>query len=280
MSRRLKYYIGYEKDGELTPLSILDDNYQLIGDTLPEVINYTSSFNNVVELKNAILNGPVENNIPENCNFVYLEETVNSSKPYRKVLDSDYICYSDDKTYSNPESQRVYLFNYKFDLDLIEKIYALVIRTNIDVDQLKGFYTYEEALSDSDARLIEVFRRVKKFLKNGDCFLLNNIDQIYNEVLYANKIGIDNYLNDNDRIDIDHILDRFYKFFTIKKDKQKNFRYDPNSGSYLRDPRIMGYLNILLAKDSKDRYSKYVQELYEKQEEDFVDAYNEYSKKL
>ena len=112
MSRRLKYYIGYEKDGELTPLSILDDNYQLIGDTLPEVINYTSSFNNVVELKNAILNGPVENNIPENCNFVYLEETVNSSKPYRKVLDSDYICYSDDKTYSNPESQRVYLFNY------------------------------------------------------------------------------------------------------------------------------------------------------------------------
>ena len=29
MSRRLKYYIGYEKDGELTPLSILDDNYQL-----------------------------------------------------------------------------------------------------------------------------------------------------------------------------------------------------------------------------------------------------------
>ena len=42
----------------------------------------------------------------------------------------------------------------------------------------------------------------------------------------------------------------------------------------------MGYLNILLAKDSKDRYSKYVQELYEKQEEDFVDAYNEYSKKL
>lgn len=280
MSRRLKYYIGYEKDGELTPLSILDDNYQLIGDTLPEVINYTSSFNNVVELKNAILNGPVENNIPENCNFVYLEETVNSSKPYRKVLDSDYICYSDDKTYSNPESQRVYLFNYKFDLDLIEKIYALVIRTNIDVDQLKGFYTYEEALSYSDARLIEVFRRVKKFLKNGDCFLLNNIDQIYNEVLYANKIGIDNYLNDNDRIDIDHILDRFYKFFTIKKDKQKNFRYDPNSGSYLRDPRIMGYLNILLAKDSKDRYSKYVQELYEKQEEDFVDAYNEYSKKL
>lgn len=280
MSRRLKYYIGYEKDGELTPLSILDDNYQLIGDTLPEVINYTSSFNNVIELKNAILNGPVENNIPENCNFVYLEETVNSSKPYRKVLDSDYICYSDDKTYSNPESQRVYLFNYKFDLDLIEKIYALVIRTNIDVDQLKGFYTYEEALSDSDARLIEVFRRVKKFLKNGDCFLLNNIDQIYNEVLYANKIGIDNYLNDNDRIDIDHILDRFYKFFTIKKDKQKNFRYDPNSGSYLRDPRIMGYLNILLAKDSKDRYSKYVQELYEKQEEDFVDAYNEYSKKL
>ena len=280
MSRRLKYYIGYEKDGELTPLSILDDNYQLIGDTLPEVINYTSSFNNVIELKNAILNGPVENNIPENCNFVYLEETVNYSKPYRKVLDSDYICYSDDKTYSNPESQRVYLFNYKFDLDLIKKIYALVIRTNIDVDQLKGFYTYEEALSDSDARLIEVFRRVKKFLKNGDCFLLNNIDQIYNEVLYANKIGIDNYLNDNDRIDIDHILDRFYKFFTIKKDKQKNFRYDPNSGSYLRDPRIMGYLNILLAKDSKDRYSKYVQELYEKQEEDFVDAYNEYSKKL
>lgn len=280
MSRRLKYYIGYEKDGELTPLSILDDNYQLIGDTLPEVINYTSSFNNVVELKNAILNGPVENNIPENCNFVYLEETVNSSKPYRKVLDSDYICYSDDKTYSNPESQRVYLFNYKFDLDLIEKIYALVIRTNIDVDQLKGFYTYEEAFTDGDARLIEVFRRVKKFLKNGDCFLLNNIDQIYNEVLYANKIGIDNYLNDNDRIDIDHILDRFYKFFTIKKDKQKNFRYDPNSGSYLRDPRIMGYLNILLAKDSKDRYSKYVQELYEKQEEDFVDAYNEYSKKL
>lgn len=280
MSRRLKYYIGYEKDGELTPLSILDDNYQLIGDTLPEVINYTSSFNNVVELTNAILNGPVENSIPENCNFVYLEETVNSSKPYRKVLDSDYICYSDDKTYSNPESQRVYLFNYKFDLDLIEKIYALVIRTNIDVDQLKSFYTYEEALVDSDERLIEVFRRVKKILKNGDCFLLNNIDQIYNEILYANKIGIDNYLNDNDRIDIDHILDRFYKFFTIKKDKQKNFRYDPNSGSYLRDPRIMGYLNILLAKDSKDRYSKYVQELYEKQEEDFVDAYNEYSKKL
>ena len=78
MGKRLKYYVGYELDGKLTPLSILDDSLQLIGTTLTEVINFTSSFNNEIDLKEAITNGPIENKIPDGSRLVYIVETNNN----------------------------------------------------------------------------------------------------------------------------------------------------------------------------------------------------------
>ena len=271
MGKRLKYYVGYELDGKLTPLSILDDSLQLIGTTLTEVINFTSSFNNEIDLKEAITNGPIDNKIPDGSRLVYIVETNNPARPYKKVLDSNYICYSGDKNYLNPESQKEYIFEYKYDLDFIEKLYAIVIRTNINFDHLKCFCTREESDNMTPSTIISVFRRSKKFLNNSDSFLLNFMDQIYNEVVQANNMGIENYELDHDRLDLDHLIDRFYASYTIKKDKQRNFKYDPNSGKLLRDPRIMGYLTMTIGKDTKDRYEKYVQQL-EKEYEDELAA--------
>ena len=261
MGKRLKFYVGYELDGKLTPLSILKSDLSLIEDTLTEVIKYTSSFNNESQLREAINNGPIANNIPKDAKLVYLVETDSEKKTYKKVLDLDYICYSEDKNYLDPEPQVEYIFDYKYDIDFIEKLYALVIRCSVNMEYLNSLYAPTEKNDTSNRKLIEVFKRNRKILHNGDSFLLSCMDQVYSEVIYANSLGIDNYLLDNDRKDIDHILERFYASFTIKKDKQRNYRYDPNSGRFLRDPRIMGYLAITIAKDTKDRYEKYLRQI-------------------
>ena len=113
---KLKFYLGYEDNGVLTPLSILDDNFQLIDTDLTDVINYTTMFNNEDDLKEAIINGPMQTKIPENAKMVYLVATNHPKYPYTKVMGLDYICYSASKSLLEPEIQVQYLQDNKYDI--------------------------------------------------------------------------------------------------------------------------------------------------------------------
>ena len=258
---KTKFYLGYETNNNLTSLSILDNNMELVGSELTDVINYTTLFENESELRNAIINGPMPVNIPEDAKIVYLAATNNPSMPFKKVLDSDHICYSSSTSLLEPDSQENYLIENRFDENLVTNLYAVIIRCLVDINYIKKFYP-KDAI-DNNETLVKTFRNNKDKIYNSNNYIFSFVEDIYLQCLEANRRGIDNYLNDSDRLDLEYLIKRLYDTVTIKKDKKGNIKYNPNNGKKERYSRIIGYLGILISDDMLKKYQRYTEDDYE-----------------
>ena len=281
MGKRAKFYLGYELNGVYTPLNILDKNLKLVDDTLTAVIDYTTSFDNEVVLKDAIENGPMNINIPAGARLVYLQATNNPNYPYRKVLGLDHICYSLSKTLLDPTVQKNYFINNKYDENLYTQLYITVLKSKISMSDLYSFLDFEDRRRKEPKTIITTFKDHREGITNGSNYILSFMDSVYNEVIHANAMGTGNYELDHDRLDLDYIIERLYDNLTIKKDKQNNRRHDPDTGAYLRDDRILGYLTILISKDMEDKYRRYLRDIEDQEEEkeestEAKDVYRDY----
>ena len=257
MGKRTKFYLGYELNGQYTPLTFLDNKLELIDDKLTAVIDYTTSFDNEAQLRESITKGAMNVDIPANAKFVYLQATNNPHFPYRKVLGTDHICYSISKSLQSPQVQRDYFTSNKYDEELFEKLYKTILLSKISMSDLRKFYTKEDLQNDTPSRMINIFNKHKNEIGNGNNYIISFVDGVYNEVRHANNVGINNYEYDHDTYNLDYLIERLYDNLTILKDKDKNSRHDPNTGQFLRDDLIMGYLTILISEDMEEKFLKY-----------------------
>ena len=214
-------------------------------------------FDNESQLRNSITKGAMNVNIPANAKFVYLQETNNPYYPYRKVLGTDHICYSISKSLQSPEVQRNYFIINKYDTELIEKLYRVILLSKISMSDLRKFYTKEDLQDDTPRKMINIFNDHKDEIGNGNNYIISFMNGVYNEVRHANLVGTGNYELDHDTYNLEYLIERLYDNLTILKDKDKNTRHDPNTGQFLRDDKIMGYLTILISEDMEEKFLKY-----------------------
>ena len=280
MGKRTKFYLGYELNGAYTPLTILDNNLKLVDDSLTAVIDYTTSFDNEGLLRNAIINGPMNINIPLGARLIYLSSTNNPNYPYRKVLGLDHICYSLSKTLLDPSVQRNYFIDNKYDDNLYTQLYLTVLKSKIPMSEIYSILDDEERRIKDPTVIINAFKKHRNEITGGNNYILSFMDSVYNEILHANEIGKNNYEYDPDRLDLEYIIGRLYDNLTIKKDKQNNNRHDPDTGAILRDDKIIGYLTILISKDMEDKYKRYLRDIEDQKEEEETievgDVYRDY----
>lgn len=280
MGKRAKFYLGYELNGAYTPLTILDNNLKLVDDSLTAVIDYTTSFDNEGLLRNAIINGPMNVDIPLGAKLIYLSSTNNPNYPYRKVLGLDHICYSLSKTLLDPSVQRNYFIDNKYDDNLYTQLYLTVLKSKIPMSEIYSILDDEERRIKDPKVIINAFKKHRNEITGGNNYILSFMDSVYNEILHAKEIGTTNYEYDPDRLDLEYIIRRLYDNLTIKKDKQNNNRHDPDTGAYLRDDKIIGYLTILISKDMEDKYKRYLREIEDQNEEEETvelrDVYRDY----
>lgn len=264
MGRKTKFYLGYESNGVFKPLSILDNNLRLIGDSLTDLIEYTTLFDNEMQLRTAIKNGPTNCDIPYSSRIVYLAETNNPNYPYRIPLGLDHICYSLSKSLLDPNIQKQYFRDNKFDIDLFSQLYMASIFSKSSIGELSNFYTEEDKKNFSPRIVIERFKEHRNEIANGNNYIFTLMDGVYNEVIHATEVGEEKYEYDLDRLDLDYLINRLYDNLTIKKDKKNNFKHDPDTGMYLRDEKIVGYITIMISKNMEDKYKKYAEYMEEK----------------
>ena len=260
---KTKFYLGYEFNNQLTSLSILDNNFQLIDTDLTDVIDYTTLYNNEDELKAAMKNGPMQIDIPEGAKIVYLAATNNPNYPYKKVLGLDHICYASSAGLLEPDTQAQYFVDNRFDTKLIANLYLVVLKCMISINQLKSLYTEEDRKNNSAEKMISVFERNRKVITNANNYILSFMDEIYLQCLEANRRGPENYETDTDRLDLVYLIRRLYESLTTKKDKNGNIKHNQNNGKIERSSRIVGYLALLISKNMMDKYNEYTKEEYE-----------------
>ena len=203
---KTKFYLGYEFNNQLTSLSILDNNFQLIDTDLTDVIDYTTLYKNEDELKDALKNGPMQIDIPEGAKMVYLAATNHPNYPFKKVLGLDHICYSSSVGLLEPDTQSQYFVDNRFDTKLIANLYLIVLKVMTSIGQIKSFYTAEDKLNDSAEKMISVFEKNKKQITNGNNYILSFMDEIYLQCLEANRRGTENYEADTDRLDLVYLI--------------------------------------------------------------------------
>lgn len=261
MGRRTKFFLGYELNGKLVPLNFLDNNLELIEDKLSSIINYTTSFDNELQLRNAITQGPMKVDIPNGAKLVYLASTNNPEYPYRKVLDTNHICYAMDQSLRDAVSQSSYFKDNRYDIFLFQKLYKIALMNNISMSELRSFCPDDQRKNLDLNLMIRVFNENRDKIGNGNNTIFNLLNELLSEITYANQIGIINYEYDPDRIDLDYKIDVLYDMLTLLKDKNKQPKHDPNTGMLLRDDKMMGYLTILISQDMMAKYIEYSNEL-------------------
>ncbi len=274
---KTRFSLGYEYNNKLTPLSVFVSGDELVGSELTDVIKFTSSFNNENQLRDYLKKSKGTGNIPENANLVYLKEPKNPAYGPSKVLGLDHICYSSSTSLLEPDVQLEYFLDNRYDIDLIEKLYVVLISSLSNVTQVESFYTNEELANDSNAKFISIFKKNKSRVINGNNYLFLFMDEVYSESVAANERGIENYENDYDRKDLKYLIKRLYDSITIIKDKKGHFKYNQNNGKIERYSRILGYFAILISKDMKDKFDEY-SEAYKREMEE--EAYEEFLQEM
>ena len=275
---KTRFSLGYEYKNSLTSLSVFvsgdTSGDELVGSDLTDVIKFTTSFNNEKQLRDYLKRSKGNTNIPDDANLVYLKETPYG---YYKVLDLDHICYADSTSLLEPDAQVSFFIDNKYDVNLIEELYIMLIKTYSNPKQVRDLYTEDDKLQDTNSKFISVFQNNKSKIDHANSFIFLFMDEVYSESCEANRRGIDNYEYDLDRKNLDYLIKRLYDSITIIKDKKGNFKYNQNNGKIERYSRLLGYFAIFISKYMKDIYNEY-SEAFEREYQE--EAYREYMKEL
>lgn len=204
----MKYYLGRFIDRKYEPIDCIKTTDEKDKETdILTVMNFTSKFFDEEELRRYLVN---ENLINGEEPLAYVSKKKNE---YTKIKNGDALTFSYAKEYNTGSGLYNTLRKEKYNLEL----FKFITKTTL-----------------------EKYQNVKNHLAIRD-----NVLALYNEVRYANEIGIDKYQETTDKRKLDGLILNFLKssYGVYDKDKKK---YKVTNNKLDVDKRKLADLILLL----------------------------------
>ena len=111
-----RYFLGHKFEGKYQPLDLEFEKTSIL-----DVIEYTASFFDEIELKEFLLNNKLIENYTDEL-FYLKEEGKKDNRKYKVIRFGENIVYGSDKMYFNVDYIRNYISNNKYNLDFLDRL--------------------------------------------------------------------------------------------------------------------------------------------------------------
>ena len=208
------------------------------------VMNYTARFDNEEDLRKYLISQGLINGDEA------LAYVIRKSEGYRKLPNGSFLTFSNAKAYNTGEGMKATLRAEKYNYELFSYL------ANEITEQLKN--------------------------AKGDVYKLTCIRRVVSECYHANEIGIDNYIDSNDKNNLDSLIYEFLKAY-VGKYNEKTKKYTVVDGHLDVNRRSLLDLVLLLNVYYESKQREYLanmaqvekiecyEEDYEEQEEFLTD---------
>ena len=217
-----KYYLGYEENEKLYPITAFDKNYRKIDEGILDVVNFTTDFKNKKELIDHLKR--INTIKSDNLDLKYvLRKGKKNDYTYVNIKYGDNILYNDSKDNFSYQNIKAYLKSKKYDSNFIRDLLVFFIKDeNYIYNQVED--TICLLTPGVDLRYVTNDEIVSIFLINITRFNLTNrypffanLGRLYRESIEANRRGIANYEIETDKADMDRCINSIASSYLTKK---------------------------------------------------------------